>query len=176
LVSYCKHLAETENRVQRRAKLVAHGRQKLGFGAARLFRLFLGQRKVSLLGVAVGDVEEDANDAAGLSARLAVHRLMEDDVVLGAVRVRHGGFVDLAPAFRQQVHVGLVIDPGQRLRRDAIDRLADDLGLFPPEKSLESCVAADIYAVLVLIEHRHGNGVDQGFQQSCLVRCLPARG
>ena len=81
------HLREAEDGVERRAQLVAHVGQELGFGAVRLLGLVLGLGQRHLELVLVGDVEADAHDHGDVAFGIGQRRVGPAQLAPGAVLV-----------------------------------------------------------------------------------------
>ena len=60
-----QQLAEAQDRVERRAQLVAHARQEVALGAVGPLGLVLGLAHRGLGGLALGDVRGDAGHGVG---------------------------------------------------------------------------------------------------------------
>ncbi len=113
--------------------------------------------------LALGDIDDGADQAGDAALRTGEGCLVVNRVALRALRQRDGRFIRLRARFGPQALVGAVHALGDfgRVRIELVHRTPDDRGARPLEEGFPRPVDAEVAAVDALEEHRIGQRFDQ---------------
>ena len=107
------------------------------------------------------DVDRDAHHAGKHAVRIGEGPLVDEHVVVLAVRIGEGRLDGFAPGPVEQMDVQLVVPAGHFHRKDVEGGPPDDLLTVQPEAGFEGLVAPEVGPVGVFVEYGGGDGVDE---------------
>ena len=158
-----RQMRHADDRVHRRADLVAHVGQEVGLERGGFLGQLLGAPQFLFSALAVGDVHKGADGAARRAIRARKAMQPEQRVVQLTVGIRQVDLtVHLALAFHGLYRVLLEARAG--LLRQVVQihhRLADERLARHPEGLLVGTVHPDVPPVCPLVEQGHRDGIDQ---------------
>ena len=156
------------------ADLMALVRQKTGLEGGGLLRQFLGQTQALLGLLAVGDIHKRANGATRRAIGLRKTMQPEKRVVHFAIGI--GQVHLLVHRLRTaQRCLRIPIEPGPfclRQKRQVEHGLADQVFAAHAKGFFVGGIEPDVAPLRILVEQRHGNGVNQGLLKTQLLRHL----
>ncbi len=167
-----REVRHPDDGVHRGADLMAHVGQEVGFERRGFLGQFLGPAQLALGPLAVGDVHQRADGAAGRSVGPleAVHpeqRVVDLSVGIGEIDL----LVDRRPAGADGAGVGLEFGAlGLVEEARLVHRLAQEVLPADAEGLLVGPVESPVAPVPVLVEQRNRNGVHQRLLECELVR------
>ena len=130
----------------------------------------VGQEPDLFLGpLAFRDINNGANQSGHLAFGILKSSRVEYDFAARAVGISHRTLVNLNPWLLQQRLIGLVVDLGQVLWGNVVNRLSKHLRSVQSQVLLEGAIASQIPAGSILVEDGVRNCVDQCLQEQHVV-------
>ena len=159
-----RQMGHANDGVHRRANLVAHVGQKVGLEHGGFFRQLFGAAQGLLGALAVGDVHQHTNHAAQAAIGAVKALQPVQRVVYLAIGIRHGHFAvyGRAPSVQGGLHIGLELHTLHFRQLGALQHgLTQQIPGLQAKHLCIGPVKAQVAALGIFVEHRHGNGVDQ---------------
>ena len=166
-----QQVAHADHRIHRRADLVAHVGQELGFGAmARIGCVACGDQ-VGLGLLACGDVARNAQQARA-APPLVAHGHLDQFVVLDSagLTVDQAVFIDQRGGAGHGQQVSLAVADSVAVAEQLLGSLADNLLVAEPMLALVGGVGQEVHPVGVLEPYPVGDVVDQCAEHGLLAR------
>ena len=154
-------IGHADDAVHRRADLVAHVGEEVALRPARRLGGILGQTQLGLGLLAVGDVDDDAEQAMYRAVELGQGRLAINRVMACAVARMHHRLVGLDAGTGQQLLVLGCMQGSILGAEQVVQRAADELLARREEEQLEGAVHAQVATGGILHVHRQRDGLDQ---------------